>query len=149
MKKNALEEAESMMDLPYEKLPKIVTDYLNYLYNCNGCSGDMVLLAYAHYCQAELELECNDEIYKITDKSREWFDNYEEEIPVISEKEELDIYRRLLIHLHTCRWTGHNESVIKILDAIGAYSYARTNSSEDEYHDLMSQYKTLINLKNI
>ena len=33
--------------------------------------------------------------------------------------------------MHTCRWTGHEDKVKEILDAIGDYSYARTNSNGD------------------
>ncbi len=44
--------------------------------------------------------------------------------------EEVNIYRNLLVTLHTWRWTGHHDKVVEILDKIGQYSYARTNSFE-------------------
>jgi hypothetical protein len=65
----------------------------------------------------------------------------------LTEKEELEVYRRLLIHLHTCRWTGHSEKVKEILDAIGNYSYARTNSNDDEKQEEESRIRTLLELK--
>lgn len=64
-----------------------------------------------------------------------------------SEKEELQIYRRLLIHLHTCRWTGNLDKVAEILDAIGDYSYARTNSNGDWRQEEELETLTLIALK--
>ena len=65
-----------------------------------------------------------------------------------TQKEELKIYRDILIHLHTCRWTGHHESVVKILDRIGEYSYARTNSNAgNDRQERRDQIRTLLNLK--
>lgn len=66
-----------------------------------------------------------------------------------TQKEELRIYRDLLIDLHTARWTGNSEKVMEILDKIGAYSYARTNSNGDPRQEKRDQIRTLLNLKNI
>jgi hypothetical protein len=66
-----------------------------------------------------------------------------------TQKEELEIYRRLLIRLHTARWTGHHETVLEILDKIGAYSYARTNSNGDWKQEERDRIRTLLNLKNV
>jgi hypothetical protein len=63
-----------------------------------------------------------------------------------TEKEELEIYRRLLINLHTARWTGHTEKVQDLLDRIGRYSYARTNSNGDEEQEERQQIQTLLDL---
>ena len=65
----------------------------------------------------------------------------------LTEKEELQLYRSLLIHLHTCRWTGHHEKVVEILDAIGRYSYARTNSNGDWKQEEEMEIFTLLALK--
>ena len=65
----------------------------------------------------------------------------------MDEKEELQLYRRLLIHLHTCRWTGHIDKVNEILDAIGDYSYARTNSNGDWRQEEEMEILTLQDLK--
>jgi G:T-mismatch repair DNA endonuclease (very short patch repair protein) len=67
----------------------------------------------------------------------------------ITEKEELNIYRGLLIQLHTCIWTGHNDKVNEILKAIGEYSYARTNSNGDWKQEEELQIITLMNLKKL
>jgi len=61
----------------------------------------------------------------------------------MKQKEELEIYRDLLINLHTARWCMNNARVIKILDAIGAYSYARTNSNGDDQQDSINKERTL------
>lgn len=67
----------------------------------------------------------------------------------MDEKEELQIYRRLLIHLHTCRWTGHVDKVEKILNAIGDYSYARTNTNGDSKQEEEMENQTLLGLKKL
>jgi len=67
-----------------------------------------------------------------------------------TQKEELNIYRNLLITLHTYRWTGNSKKVNEILDLIGAYSYVRTNSSEGaEKQEKRARKNTLLNLKNV
>lgn len=63
-----------------------------------------------------------------------------------TEKEELLIYRRLLIRLHTARWTGHDELVEDLLNRIGEYSYARTNSNGDWRQEEEVEIITLLNL---
>ncbi|MFA5153066.1 MAG: hypothetical protein WC554_10935 [Clostridia bacterium] len=63
-----------------------------------------------------------------------------------TQKEELRIYRQFLIRLHTARWTGHTEIVKDLLDRIGAYSYARTNSGGDEKQENRQKIETLLNL---
>jgi len=66
-----------------------------------------------------------------------------------SENEELKIYRNLLIELHTARWCMDIKRVTKILDAISAYSYARTNSNGDVVQDECNQARTLKKLGEI
>jgi hypothetical protein len=63
-----------------------------------------------------------------------------------TEQEELKIYRELLIRLHTARWTGNTKKVQELLDKIGAYSYARTNTNgfPEEEEERMKQ--TLLDL---
>jgi hypothetical protein len=67
----------------------------------------------------------------------------------MKQKDELEVYRNLLINLHTARWTMNNDRVIKILDLIGNYSYARTNSNGDEEQDRKNQERTLLALKGV
>lgn len=61
----------------------------------------------------------------------------------MTEKEELDIYRRLLVNLHTARWTGNHVKVGMILDKIGEYSYARTNSNGHQEEEEIKMEETL------
>ena len=66
----------------------------------------------------------------------------------MTQKEELTIYRSLLIRLHTARWTGNTKRFNEILEAIGAYSYARTNSNAGDYkREEKDMETTLKNLK--
>lgn len=66
----------------------------------------------------------------------------------VTKEEELSIYRNLLIKLHTARWTGNQKMFAEIIEKIGAYSYARTNSNagnEEAEKELMD--RTLLALK--
>jgi hypothetical protein len=65
----------------------------------------------------------------------------------VSQKRELEIYRNLLIRLHTARWTGNTELVKVLLDRIGEYSYVRTNTNEGNYkQEQRDRVNTLLNL---
>lgn len=62
----------------------------------------------------------------------------------MNEKKELEIYRSLLINLHTYAWTGNNKKFQEIMEAIGRYSYARTNSNPgNEEQEECEQLSTL------
>ena len=62
-------------------------------------------------------------------------------------EEQVSIYNSLLISLHTARWTHNHEQFAEIMDKIGAYSYARTNSNGYEEEEKEQQLRTLLNLK--
>jgi hypothetical protein len=65
----------------------------------------------------------------------------------ITQKEELQIYRRLLIRLHTARWAGNSILVKDLLNRIGNYSYARTNTNEGNHkQEKKLRIKTLLDL---
>ena len=64
----------------------------------------------------------------------------------VTEHEELLIYRRLLINLHEADWTGNTELVRKLLNKIGSYAYARTNSNGDWKQEEEIQTLTLLEL---
>jgi hypothetical protein len=66
-----------------------------------------------------------------------------EKIPL---EEEVQIYRRLLVRLHTARWTGNKKLLNSLLDKIGFYSYARTNSNGHYDEEEQVQIQTLLNL---
>lgn len=64
----------------------------------------------------------------------------------ISLEKEVQIYRRLLINLHTARWTGNTKVFNELLDRIGSYSYSRTNSNGHYDEEEQVQIQTLLNL---
>jgi len=44
-------------------------------------------------------------------------------------------FTNLMIDIHTCRWTGTMDRYAAYMDAIAAFSYAHTNSSEYDEDD--------------
>lgn len=65
----------------------------------------------------------------------------------MTEKERF--FHNLLLDLHLCRWTGDRERVGAILENIGAYSYAHTNSNIDDPENKEEQaYKQLVERHN-
>jgi hypothetical protein len=58
-----------------------------------------------------------------------------------TEKEELKIYRNLLINLHTAAWTCNTKKFQELMERIGRYSYARTNTNgfPEEEEERMKQ----------
>ncbi len=64
----------------------------------------------------------------------------------MTQKKELQIYRNLLITLHTANCTGNKEKIAEIMEAIGNYSYVRTNSWQDEKLEKKMREKTLLKL---
>jgi hypothetical protein len=69
-------------------------------------------------------------------------------IKKIKLRDEVNIYRDLLISLHTARWTGNHEMLGFFLDKIAAYSYARTNSNGYEKEEEQQRRRTLLALDN-
>ena len=69
-----------------------------------------------------------------------------EKLKAPTKKEELAIYRRLLINLHSALWTGHRDKVNDYLKRIGDYSYARTNGNGHEDEEEQRRIETLLNL---
>lgn len=63
-------------------------------------------------------------------------------------RDEVNIYRSLLINLHTAAWTGNEEMISFFMDRIGAYSYARTNSNGYEKEEKQQRRRTLLALDN-
>lgn len=64
----------------------------------------------------------------------------------VSLEKEVQIYRRLLINLHTARWTGNKKVFNALLDKIALYSYSRTNSNGHCDEEEQVQIQTLLNL---
>jgi hypothetical protein len=68
------------------------------------------------YCGEQETCDCDPPLSKPTPKQ-------------YTEKEKVNFFNDMLINLHTFRWTGDGEKVMRVLDAIGGYSYAHTNSN--------------------
>lgn len=69
----------------------------------------------------------------------------------LTANEKVRIYHNLLMDLHLARWTGNTVLFQILMDKIGAYSYARTNSNAgDTIRDDNERYKrTLLALDRI
>lgn len=66
----------------------------------------------------------------------------------MTQKDELKLYRELLITFHTLNWTGNHDKLKKLVELIGAYSYARTNSNPGgEKQEKRDRKVTLENLR--
>ena len=66
-----------------------------------------------------------------------------------TDKEKVNFFHNMLIDLHTFRWTGDGEKVKRVLDVIGGYSYAHTNSNfgdDDDKYD--RAYERLVSAIN-
>jgi hypothetical protein len=62
-----------------------------------------------------------------------------------TDKEKVNFFTDMLINLHTYRWTGDGEKVKRVLDAIGGFSYAHTNSNfYDEDDKLDRAYERMV-----
>jgi len=66
---------------------------------------------------------------------------------ILTCKEKYTILESLLISLHTSRWTANKVKFTEILEKIGAFSYARTNSNGFEAEEDALREKTLRDLQ--
>lgn len=68
----------------------------------------------ACYCGEQVKCDCSPQL----------------PIPKIySDKEKATFFHRMMIDLHTFRWTGDGVKVGKVLDAIGVYTHSHTNGN--------------------
>jgi len=63
----AVEEAIKMLSLPMKDLPELAMEFLKYLSSKVGMCIEVCISAYAGYNQMVLKMECEDDLYKITD----------------------------------------------------------------------------------
>lgn len=64
----------------------------------------------------------------------------------MNEHEELEIYRNLLLRLHTSRCSGDRRHFEELINKISDYAHARTISSGDYEKDQESCNNTLLEL---
>lgn len=69
-------------------------------------------------------------------------------IKKIKLREEVDIYRRFLINLHTARWTGNDLSFAILMNKLAEYSYSRTNSNGYYKEEEQNERRTLLALND-
>lgn len=72
-KKDTMIVVSKMMSSKLKEISPIAIEYLNYLSKTYGFCGEIMVTAFANYCQATLGLPCEDENYRITDENTKWF----------------------------------------------------------------------------
>lgn len=72
-KKDALSEALQMLQIPMKDLPELAKEFLQHLSNKVGMCIEVCITAYAYYNQAVLNMDCSDNLYKISDEDLKWF----------------------------------------------------------------------------
>ena len=77
-KESCMELAGKMfMKTPINQLPKESLDFAKFMCSKIGMCGEVLLTAYAYYCQMVLGLKCEDTQYKIPNNSNneytKWF----------------------------------------------------------------------------
>lgn len=74
MSNEAVDRAVEMMKIPMNELPKRAIGYAKFMCNKYMMCGEVLLTSWAHYAQAVEGLECDDDLYKITEEGKEFFD---------------------------------------------------------------------------
>lgn len=72
-KQDTMSEVSEMMQTPTMSIDPIAMEYVKHLSSIYGFCGEMMVTAFAHYCQAVKELPCDNPDYKMTDQDKEWF----------------------------------------------------------------------------
>ncbi len=92
-RKDAVVEAGIMLRTPMNELPELAMGYLKFLSNKIGMCLEVCLTAYAVYNQMVLDMDCNDELYFMTDPDsiKWWSDRGYERIP--KEKTPLKLFQ--------------------------------------------------------
>jgi hypothetical protein len=61
-------------------------------------------------------------------------------------EEEVEIYRRFLINLHTASWVGRPDLLQELMHRLANYSYARTNTNGHSDEEEQREIETLLAL---
>lgn len=77
-KEDCMEVAGKMfMGTPMNQLPKEALEFAKFMCSKVGMCGEVLLTAYAYYCQMVLGLKCKDDLYQIPKNSHneytKWF----------------------------------------------------------------------------
>lgn len=74
-KKDTMSVVSKMMSSKMGEVSPIAIEYIKFMSSKYGFCGEIMVTAFAHYCQAVLGLPCENEGYKITEEGIEWFTN--------------------------------------------------------------------------
>lgn len=73
MENEAVEKAIEMLQIPMKDLPEFAKEFLQHLSNKVGLCIEVCITAYACYNQAVLNMNCNDDLYMISQEDLKWF----------------------------------------------------------------------------
>jgi hypothetical protein len=72
-KKDTMAVVSKMMSQPTRELSQDALNYVNFMSKKYGFCGEIMVTAFAHYCQAVLGLPCDNPDYRITPEGTQWF----------------------------------------------------------------------------
>lgn len=72
-KKDTMSVVSVMMESKMSGISPIAIEYLKHMSRIYGFCGEVMVTAFAHYCQAVLGLPCDNPDYRISDEDRQWF----------------------------------------------------------------------------
>jgi hypothetical protein len=72
-KKDTMSVVSTMMETKMSQTSPIALEYLQFLSKKYGFCGEIIVTAFAHYCQAVLGLPCDNPDYRITNEGVNWF----------------------------------------------------------------------------
>jgi hypothetical protein len=73
-KLTAEERAQQLFHGKRKDVPKLAMEYIKYLSNKYGGCSEMFLTGAAHYAQVIEGLTCTDDLYKIDEEGKDWFE---------------------------------------------------------------------------
>lgn len=72
-KKDTMSVVSTMMSAKMNTISPIAIEYLKFISSKYGFCGEIMVTAFAHYCQAVLGLPCDSPDYRITEEGTKWF----------------------------------------------------------------------------
>jgi hypothetical protein len=80
--KDTMSVVSEMMAMKTKDVNPLAWEYVKFMSKKYGFCGEIMVSAFAHYCQAILGLPCDNPEYRITDEGSNWFkENKFENIP--------------------------------------------------------------------
>lgn len=72
-KKDTMSVVSVMMAMKTKDINPLSWEYVKFMSKKYGFCGEIMVTAFAHYCQAVLGLPCDSPDYTITDEGNKWF----------------------------------------------------------------------------